>query len=584
MKTPFNSLSLAIALALTVTSLTANAVYVPDLSAPLPTSPDPKAVDCSPSTTAKTWEVGPGLAYETIGDVDWNHLKAGDVVRIHWRATPYAEKILLSTSGTVANPIKVCGVPGGPTADSNMLPTITGENAKARADLAYRNDVPENYDTDGVLDSEHWGLILVFNKTFEKKPKNIIIEGLHLTGANQFTSFTATNGKTGKHNGFTACIFVQEGDNISIRGNEIENCGHGVFANSHEYESQATRNLLIESNYVHGNGALDLPDLTGVRSQSVHSMYIQSIGMTLQFNYFGPNRNKSQGGIFKDRSVGSVVRYNWFSQGARILDFVEPQSANTLFIPAAWDQYLADVGNTNGLPSRANVVKANKQFQKTYVYGNFIRNDLGNGTIGKGAYAPVHFGGDEGGETNNRVRQGKLYLFNNTVLTYASNQAFARTNVFDMGLGSPLTTPGTKIEAFNNIIHLQSRTATAPRPDYYLARHDYENINFGKNWVTSDTQAHGFDAAEVAGLAGTGVINGLANLTGGMAAPINLNSLKSVNVNMALKNAGQALPAEIAGLTLKYQLLVNRTNPLLSKPVLRSSTNALDLGAYAIAP
>jgi hypothetical protein len=53
---------------------------------------------------------------------------------------------------------------------------------------------------------------------------------------------------------------------------------------------------------------------------------------------------------------------------------------------------------------------------------------------------------------------------------------------------------------------------------------------------------------------------------------------------MALKNAGQALPAEIAGLTLKYQLLVNRVNPLLSKPVLRSSVNALDLGAYAIAP
>ena len=41
---------------------------------------------------AITYEVGDGLDYSAIGDVPWESLAEGDVVRIHWRATPYAEK------------------------------------------------------------------------------------------------------------------------------------------------------------------------------------------------------------------------------------------------------------------------------------------------------------------------------------------------------------------------------------------------------------------------------------------------------------------------------------------------------------
>ncbi len=573
----FSTTSVAKAAALVCWLLTSSACAAADLGAAVPNSPEPQAVECLPSASAKTWEVGPGQTYAALGDVDWNHLSPGDVVRVHWRATPYAEKILLSASGTTAKPIRLCGVPGGPLAGDHLLPTITGENATTRPDLAYQNDFPGNYDADGVFTLEHYGLITIGHKKFETKPKNIIIEGLHLTGANQFTSFTAANGKVAQHQGFTACIRVQKADNITIRGNEIENCGHAVFALSRDYEPQTSRNLLIERNYIHGNGALDTAN-AGSQSQSVHAMYIQTIGMTLQFNYFGPNRAGAKGGVFKDRSVGSVVRYNWFAQGARILDFVEPQSYDTSFLPTAWDAYVATYGSGN-MPTRAKVVEAYKQFQKTYVYGNFIRNADKNG---KGAYAPVHFGGDEGGDTNPRVRQGKLYFFNNTVYTLADYADSSRLNVFDMGYGSQLTTPSTVIEAFNNVIHLQTRTPGAARPDYYLARHDFENIHFGKNWVTTGWQAHGFDAAEINGIAGTGVLTGLANLTGGTQSPVNAKTLKSAAGNTALRNAGQALPAELAGLSLSHQFKVNHANPLLSMPMPRAT--ALDLGAAAIAP
>jgi hypothetical protein len=309
-------------------------------------------------------------------------------------------------------------------------------------------------------------------------------------------------------------------------------------------------------------------------------MYIQTIGMTAQFNYFGPNRAGSIGGIFKDRSIGSVVRYNWFSQGARILDFVEPQSYDTSFLPAAWDAYVAQYG-TAYMPTRDSVVAAFDKFQTTYVYGNFIRNDL---NVGVGAYAPVHFGGDEGGDTNIRVRQGTLYFFNNTLITKANNIPFQRTNIFDMGYGSPLTTPTTKIEAFNNIIHLQSLNANAPRPDFYLARHDFENINLGINWITSDWQPQGHDAAEVSGIAGTGVITGSANLITGTTSPVNTVTLRSAAGNHTLLNAGQPLPPELNGLTLRYQFRAVHTNPLLSRPAARAVSKVTDLGAAPIVP
>ena len=34
---------------------------------------------------AATYEVGPGMPYNAIGDVAWESLEAGDSVAIHWR-------------------------------------------------------------------------------------------------------------------------------------------------------------------------------------------------------------------------------------------------------------------------------------------------------------------------------------------------------------------------------------------------------------------------------------------------------------------------------------------------------------------
>ena len=43
----------------------------------------------SSTALAETYEVGEGMAYGAIGEVPWEALMPGDVVRIHWRAEPY---------------------------------------------------------------------------------------------------------------------------------------------------------------------------------------------------------------------------------------------------------------------------------------------------------------------------------------------------------------------------------------------------------------------------------------------------------------------------------------------------------------
>ncbi len=69
---------------------------------------------------ATVYEVGPGQAFSSIGDVPLETLTAGDEVNIHWRATPYYEKFVIGGLGTAAQPIVVRGVPNG----AGELPVI----------------------------------------------------------------------------------------------------------------------------------------------------------------------------------------------------------------------------------------------------------------------------------------------------------------------------------------------------------------------------------------------------------------------------------------------------------------------------
>ena len=96
----------------------------------------PIHVDCSHVGNGKDYQVGPGKAFEAIGDVPLETLVAGDTVRIFWRAEGYHEKIHAGGQGTAEQPIRLCGVPG----PNGELPVIDGEDATTRPELDFPFD------------------------------------------------------------------------------------------------------------------------------------------------------------------------------------------------------------------------------------------------------------------------------------------------------------------------------------------------------------------------------------------------------------------------------------------------------------
>src|SRR5262249_15817069 len=150
------------------------------------------------------------------------------------------------------------------------------------------------------------------------------IEGLEVRGGyhgdnarpNTYTDFKGQK-RTYSHN--AASIFVERGEHIVIRNCTITGSGNGLFVASGDSEAVQSPHILVEGCYTHGNG--------NVGRDREHNVYTEAIGIVFQNNRFGRLRPGSKGLNLKDRSAGTVVRYNWIEGGARLLDLVEPQES-----------------------------------------------------------------------------------------------------------------------------------------------------------------------------------------------------------------------------------------------------------------
>jgi len=286
----------------------------------------------SSTAWATIYDVGPGQAYATIGAVPWATLAPGDVVRIHWRATPYAEKWVICRQGTEALPIIVQGVLG----PAGQRPVITGHQAVTAPGLNYWNE------DRGVLK------IGGANTPADLTPAWITVENLEIFSARPGHFYTDDGGFSGEYLDNAAAIYIEKGDHIVVRNCEFYDCGNGFFCAS------GTSDLLVERCYLHGNG------ISG--SIYEHNSYTEANGITFQFNRFGPLSAGCPGNNLKDRSAGCVVRYNWIEGGNRQLDLVD---SDTLY--------------------------ADPKYATTHVYGNILvePDGAGNSQI-------VHYGGDSG--------------------------------------------------------------------------------------------------------------------------------------------------------------------------------------------
>ena len=385
-----------------------------------------RPLDCTQPATGTVYDVGPGRAYASIGAVPWGSLSAGDRVQIHARTLPYREKILLSNQGTAAAPISVCGV-----ADARgRRPVIDGKNATTRPGM---RSLFQGTQTRGVIT-----VTLDRNDPWGQKPKYIVIEGLEVRGANAGSTFTNDAGSIAAYPFNAAGIYVERGENITVRNCVITYNGNGLFVASGDSEAVLSRNILVESNDFVANSVIG-------RDREHHS-YIAAVGVVYQYNRYRNTRPGSFGGALKDRSAGTVVRYNWIEGGARALDLVDAEDSVVLI---------------GGLP----------EYRSTWVYGNVIN------LRGEDSATTVHYGGDSGLFAT--YRKGTLYFYHNTVVYRVDRAARYHSTIFQ------LDTNDETARIWNNVFHLQSETPGADATFLFMARGQGVH-RFGVNLVSPD--------------------------------------------------------------------------------------------------
>ncbi|GBF92252.1 hypothetical protein Rsub_05335 [Raphidocelis subcapitata] len=504
----------ALALALAAAAAAAARAAAPPVNPP-----------CQPSGAGTDYVVGPDPGQlATLAEVPWEALGPGDTVRIHWQATPYLGKLLLMAEGTAERPVRLCGVPG----PKGERPIINGAGATSRAALG------PHYASSDYDRKYHEGRSVVVIKSSAQAdwtscPSHIRIDGLEIRNAHPSRSFTDTAGVKRRYEAFGACVWVDRGHNVTLAFNRIRGCSQAVFSKStDDGDFAVTRDLTLQANEFIGNGVAG--------ADTMHTTYLQSVGLLLEFNHYYPLSAGAAGNAIKDRSVGTVIRYNRIEGGAHSIDLVEaedyPQTA------------LAD-----------------PRYRRAYVYGNQIVKPGGTGSA-------VHYGGDHYTAQRNDTwgepifRRGTLYFFHNTLrLTGGEGVVFQ------------LSTTKEQAQVWNNVVIFDAgtqwmrwRASSEVGPPWTpggVVRLGRNWVNAG--WVDSDEWHHV-----------PGQLLGTELLVTGDAPPVNLTTWAPLPGGAAV-DAGQAAPPGVSLHPVRWQLdRLARAQPRKVKGA------AADLGAVEL--
>lgn len=380
------------------------------------------------SSLAETYEVGDGEPLTTLGAVPWETLAAGDEVRIHYRAQPYREKLVLAVSGSQAAPIRIVGVAG----PAGQRPVIDGDKATTRSELDYWG--------------EERGVIKIggASKPSAELGGYLELVGLEIRGGRSTHGFTGHDGSSKTYADNAAAIFVEHGEHVTIRDCALFDSGNGLFV------ANASRDIRVEYSEIAGNG--------NPNSNFEHNVYSEALGIVYEGNQLGALCAGCPGNNLKDRSAGTVIRYNWIEGGNRQLDLVESDSEE---------------------------LRADARYAETFVYGNVLveNDDLGNRQI-------VHWGGDNG--TSSTYRTGVLYLYANTIVS----KRVGRTSLLRN------SSPSGRADIYGNIVQCGAGVGQLEILADALGRATLRN-----NWLTL-----GFTAS----FAGSALVDADAsNLSGG---------------------------------------------------------------------
>ena len=485
---------------------------------------------CLPSGVAgaRDYQVGPSAGQlATLEQVPWATLAAGDTVRIFYRSTPYLGKFLIGASGTASAPVRVCGVKNS----AGLRPIIDGQNALTRSGLDYGDSASTGYvhQTRSVIVLKRLG-----SDPWEAYPSHVQIDGLEVRGAVPGNTFTDAQGVVRPYDAFGACIWIDRGKHITIADNVIHDCSQGVYSKSTEDGDFAvSEDIRLSGNQIYGNGI--------VGDVHMHNTYMASAGIIYEFNHYGPLRAGALGNAIKDRSVGTVVRYNRIEEGAHAVDLVEAEDFPTYAISQA-------------------------AYRATLVYGNQIIKAAATGST-------IHYGGDHFGSNPSEnwgepfFRRGTLYFYNNTVRL---------TGTAGTGQVFQLSTTLERAEVWNNVFIFDAgvtyramRANQDVNPTYWVGG---GIVNLGKNWITTGWADSDPDHPV------TGQLLGQANVLNGATAPVALTTLLPLAGSAAVDGGQTAFGASVAAVSAAFP--VAHQLDAQFRPVVRAvSGTSADLGA-----
>lgn len=401
---------------------------------PPPVSEPASADGCSTalSGSGRTYHVGPGRQFTELDDVPWLSLQAGDVVNIHHRAEPYRTKIGLRAQGRADAPVVLHGV----TDAQCRRPVISGENATTARDAAANGFFSKQH-------SEPYGLIFIYKSRDEawgSRPRHIRIENLKLTGAHKDKRFTGMDGQGASYVGGAAAIYAIVVEDLTVENCEITGNGNGIFINSRSDE-EASRNVFIRHNRIWNNG--------NVGSWLEHNLYVQTARALYEGNDIGQLVPGARGSSLKDRSSGTVVRYNRITAAARALDLVEIEGG-------------------------VRPVREDPLYDRAWVIGNLIINDFEQ--PGGASVKMIHWGGDN---DERFFRGGTLEFAHNTVIARGEQSKVWYMALFD------LPTERQTVRASGNLI------ASLGSTELRLG-HEAGTIELaGTNWISRGWVASG---------------------------------------------------------------------------------------------
>jgi len=319
-------------------------------------------------TQATVYNVGPGQTYTRLVDVPWESLAAGDTVNIYYKSGGYQEKFGVFTKGTASNPITIHGVPDG----GGNLPIIDGNTAISRSItyLDYWSETRQVVKVGGSTTPPSDGT---------NRPEYIIIENLEVKSGRDPYTFYDKNNVLQTYTTNASSIRVEAGNYITIRNCILHDSANNFLT------SGTSSEILVEGSYNYDGGY----------SVAEHNNYTESKGITFQYNHQGPLRTtgtSSEGINLKDRSAGTIVRYNWIEGGVRQVNLVESYDYAE--------------------------IRDDPRYGHDRVYGNvliMLANSQGNETF--------LFGGDMGTAYEQYYRIGPLQAYNNTVISKRTDQS-----------------------------------------------------------------------------------------------------------------------------------------------------------------